>query len=119
MTKEINEKKLKELFDGAAGRQSHFLFLGDEPQEFIDLAIREGWLKSCSWNGQSKSSEDNPLMYQVTNQLVEKFRRLSKDEKSQIAYQAKSELEKAELEKQEQEEKEEMLRKQLAPNEEL
>jgi len=77
ISEEIPEKKLKELYDGCGGRRSHYLFMRDEPKEFVDLLVKEKWLKPVN------NSSGSP-MYVVTPQLIELFRPLEEQEKAQL-----------------------------------
>lgn len=76
-SEEIPEKKLKELYDGCGGRRSHYLFMRDEPEEFVDLLVKEKWLKPVN-------NSSNAPMYVVTTQLIERFRPLDGNEKAQL-----------------------------------
>lgn len=110
----LYNKKLKEVYDGADGRRSHFLFFKDEPEVFVKKLIEDGWVRELSFK-----TESGNKMYAITVKLIDKFGGLSKREQRQLDYFNKSKEEKAEIEKKEREEKEEKLRKKLDPNKEL
>jgi len=80
---EIPDKKLEELYNGAAGKCSHFLFLRDEPKEFIEELLKENWIEKLSFDNNLAADKK---MYRISLKLVTKFRELSKDEKAQINY---------------------------------
>jgi len=74
---EIPEKKLQELYDRCDGRRSHYLILTDEPEEFIGLLVKEGWITYLT------NSAKRPW-YCATTKLITQFRELSKEELSQL-----------------------------------
>lgn len=93
-SEEIPEKKLKELFDAAGGRRSHYLFIRDEPQEFIDELTREDWIVPLK-NGA------NAPMFTISQKLVEKYRVLDEHEKAQLKAQKVAEEEQVKLDNEE------------------
>ena len=94
---EITEKNLKSLFNRCDGRRSHYLILTDEPDEFLALLVKEGWIQKL------KNTADRPW-FTATDKLITKFRDLGELEEKQLSH-------RAELAEQERlEEEEELLR---------
>ena len=81
---DIPDKKLRELYDACDGRRSHHIKMADEPEEFRDLLVQEGWL---TFLRQAESP-----WYLATQKLIENFRELSKEEKAQLAFQKEQEV---------------------------
>jgi hypothetical protein len=76
LTEEISDDKLQELFDRCNGRRSNYLILNDEPQNFIDLLKKEGWVIPLA------NSENRPWFTASMN-LITKFRDLDATERKQ------------------------------------
>jgi len=64
--------KLEELYKVSGGRLSHFIFLKDEPQDFIDALIEQGFVKLVM---------EDTKMFVVTTKLISEFRDLTDVEK--------------------------------------
>ena len=90
-TKPISEKKLKEVYDGAQGRRSHFLFFNSEPEEFVDQLEKEGFIKKLS-------NSENRRWYTITDKLILIFREHTENELSQMKAQTAAEVEEERLE---------------------
>lgn len=75
----ISEKKIKELFDAADGKRSHFLFLNDEPIEFVKMLEKEDYIVYV------KNSSNRP-MYRITLKTFEMFAEVDEDTKKQLAW---------------------------------
>ena len=75
-----NTKKqyLEECFKAANGNLSHYVFLRDQPKDYLKELVKEGWIKYV------KNSESAP-MYLITPQLKQEFGGLSDLEISQLA----------------------------------
>lgn len=77
MTMEITDLQLKELYDAAHGRPSHYVFINDEPEEFIKLLVKEKYIKPVANNNKES-------MYTITYKTIQKFRAVTKLEQSQM-----------------------------------
>jgi len=74
---DIELNKLQELFTACGGRLSHYVFLSDEPQEYINLLLKEKYIKVVT-------EGDNKTMYICTKKLIEVFRPLNEHEDAQV-----------------------------------
>ena len=85
---EVNIKKLEELYKSCGGRTSHFLFLGHEPKEYVEVLVKKGYIKYV------KNSSEKAI-YRCTDKLIEIFRDLEPHEKAQIKAQHRAKAEQA------------------------
>lgn len=85
------EEFLKELFDAAQGKPSHYLFLYDTPEADLKALVKEGYIKPVQ-------NTSNKPMYVITYETIVKFRTLESYEESQIQHLKNvTEAEKAEM----------------------
>ena len=86
----ISINKLEGLYKACNGRLSHFIFLDDEPQDYIDQLIHEDYIKHVK-------NTENKKMFVCTDKLIKLFRPLEDYEEVQIDFINKSTLNDNEL----------------------
>lgn len=91
-----NTKKqyLRECFEASSGNLSHYIFLRDQPKDYLKELVKEGWIKYV------KNTEASP-MYLITPQLKQEFGGLSDLEINQLANRQKEVAAQARIEAEE------------------